>query len=136
LHQQILPKGPAEQLTLKSFGGATGLAWMPDGRQIVFAAEDRLWRVTIPGGGPVPLTGSGENLARDYPAMSRKGSLLAYTQGPAPFQRDIWRLASPLSEDGGQARAERIISSTRVDDNPQFSPDATRIAFPRTGPVF
>jgi Tol biopolymer transport system component len=109
---------------------------MPDGRQIVFAADERLWRIIVPGGAaPVPLTGSGENLAREYPAVSRKVSLLAYTQGPAPFQRDIWRLASPLLDDRSQARAERIISSTRTDDNPQFSPDGTRIAFAsnRTG---
>jgi len=134
LYQQSLPNGPVQQLTFESFPGARGLAWMPDGRQIVFAADDRLWRVALPGGGPVPLTGTGENLAREYPAMSSKGSLLAYAQG-TPVQRDIWRLANPLAEHTGQGRAERIISSTRGDDNPQFSPDGNRIAFAsnRTG---
>ncbi|MFB3901909.1 MAG: winged helix-turn-helix domain-containing protein [Acidobacteriota bacterium] len=135
LYQQSLPKGPVQQLTFESFRSVHGLAWMPDGRQIVFAAEDRLWRVTIAGDGPVPLTGSGENLAREYPSVSRKGRPMAYTQGGPPFQRDIWRLAGPLTQDSSQARAERIISSTRSDDNPQFSPDGTRIAFAsnRTG---
>jgi len=133
LYQQSLPKGPVQQLTFESFAGVDGLTWMPDGRQIVFAADDRLWRVAVPKGEPVPLTGTGENLAREYPAMSRKGSLLAYAQG-TPIQRDIWRLANPLV-DSGQAQAERIISSTRGDDNPQPSPDGTRIAFAsnRTG---
>ena len=57
-----------------------GLAWTPDGREIIFSsgfmANMSLWKVSASGAGepePLPFTGVGI-----YPTISRSGNRLAY----------------------------------------------------------
>ncbi len=74
------------------------------------------------------VAGEGASL----PAISRRANRLAYEK--QSIDTNIWRL--PLRESGsGAAAATRLISSTRGDYNPQYSPAGKRIAFSsgRTG---
>jgi serine/threonine protein kinase len=62
-------------------------------------------------------------------ALSPKGGLLVYDQNT--LEVNIWRI--PLSDTlSAKHRPERLISSTTVDFNPQYSPDGQKIAFNST----
>lgn len=105
-----------------------GLAWTPDGREIVFSSEregqSSRWRIPASGGTPKRLAEVGENAM--FPCLSRQGRRLA-------FQREvedtnIWRLDT-RHQGGTRSSTVKLIESTRRDENPQFSPDGKRIAF-------
>ena len=106
-----------------------GLAWTPDGRDIVFSSSlggnvFSLWRISSLGGMPELLSGTGENAIS--PAISRRGSRLIYSRRTSDF--NIWRLElSGLTTT--RNRPARLIASTRTDFLPQISPDGDRIAF-------
>ena len=128
-------KGEPKRLTLQNLPSWSP-TWTPDGREIVytigrFVESSSLWRVSVSGSGEperLPVAGEGARL----PAISRRANRLAYTKRSR--DTNIWRL--PLRESGsGAAAATRLISSTRDDYNPQYSPDGKRIAFSsgRTG---
>ena len=110
-----------------------GLAWTPDGRDIVFAragwlAEDG-WLCKIPLGGCEP-----ERLEFGQggvqPAI--RGNRLVYVRQMANL--NIWR--RKLSSLHSAGSPEKFISSTRFESGPQFSPDGSKIAFEstRSGP--
>ncbi|MBZ5546127.1 MAG: protein kinase, partial [Acidobacteriia bacterium] len=112
-----------------------GLAWTPDGRDIIFSSPRgggiyRLWRVAASGGPPELVSGAGEDA--EGPAMSRKGSRLAYFY--RKVDTNIWRIPGPASTVKAAAPL-KLISSTREDVSPQYSPDTKHIAFAsdRTG---
>jgi Tol biopolymer transport system component/predicted Ser/Thr protein kinase len=116
------------------------LAWTPDGKDIVLAAEQLerpgepprpasggaarpLWRVPVDGAPARPL-GAGSN-AGDV-AISARGRRLAYSEVAADL--DIWRI--DLRRRGpAQGAPVRFIASTKPDANPQYSPDGERVAF-------
>jgi len=103
--------------------------WMPDGRDIIFSsgahlAQRGLWRVaSSPGNSPrkEPLGEDAWTLA-----ASRDGRRLAYSR--MVFDSDIWavRLRSRTETASPPAK---LISSTRIDSNPEYSPDGKRIVF-------
>jgi Tol biopolymer transport system component len=101
-------------------------AWTADGKDVVATVEqggtNSLWRVPVDGGQPARIAGLDDGASQ--PAVSASGHL-AYSR--SFIDENIWGLA-------GSTKTE-IIASTRRDFNPQFSPDATRIAFSsdRTG---
>jgi Tol biopolymer transport system component len=80
-----------------------------------------LLRISVNGGTPVPLAAGEENACTL--AISRQGDSLAYSQEYG--DTNIWRLE--LKQ--GAHEASRLISSTRQDFGPQYSPDGKRIAF-------
>lgn len=108
----------------------TGLAWSEDGRRIVFSSErgatagaGSLWKIPadrpsfparleqVPGVGPRATS----------PAIARRGRLLAYQE---MFQdSNLWRVPA------GGGTPELVISSTREEVLPDYSPDGARIAF-------
>ena len=103
------------------------LAWMPDGDAIIFSSGGSLWRMGVSAGRgarPERLAFGGQQV-RD-PALSRDGQRLVYSQGIV--REDIWHVE--LTDTGELAGSPReLISSTRQDGYPQYSPDGIRIAF-------
>jgi Tol biopolymer transport system component len=104
----------------------SGLAWTPDGRFVVFTTQGDLWRVRVEGGEPEKLLAGHDT---ELPAVALKGRRLAYTQ--AVYNTNIWRLplADPTHASG---TPERLVSSTRSQRYPAFSPDGSRLAFEST----
>ena len=131
LLEDLGPQGEPKQLTFDDYT-CQSPTWTPDGREIVFAGGSLgLRRISVSASSrpqPVPVAGRGVIGA----AISRQGSRLAYTA--QSWDEDIWRL--PLLDSGSSAGSPtRLISSTRRDNNPRYSPDGKRIAFfsDRTG---
>jgi eukaryotic-like serine/threonine-protein kinase len=116
--------GEPKRLTFENRSGRS-LAWTADGRDVLFSlwgsATFRLWRVSAAGGTPeqLPVGEGGSTLA-----ISRQGDHLAYSQESR--DTDIWRVGTSGST---SMRPTRLISSTRLDYGPQYSPDSKRIAF-------
>ena len=121
-------QGPEWRLTRDS-GFVTGLAWMPNGREIVFSStrggRRSLWRIGVkPGAEPQRIAGTDD---ASSPAISRGAhTRLAYEVGTS--EKNIWRME--ISQDRGPAGPpQRIVHSTDVNYNLQFSSDGSRLAF-------
>ena len=118
--------GEPKRLTFDNRSGRS-LAWTADGKDIVFSlwfyGNLRLWRVSASGGTPEQLTVGGEG--GSTLAISRQGDRLAYSQESR--DTDIWRIGASGSD--GTLNPTRLISSTRPDYGPQYSPDGKKIAF-------
>ncbi len=104
-----------------------GLAWTPDGREIVFTSypggEFGLWRIPITGGTPERLPLAGNNSC--CPTISRRGQL-AYVQGF--YSENIWKVDISKPEGKGTPPT-KLLASTVTQSGPQFSPDGKRVVF-------
>jgi Tol biopolymer transport system component len=118
-----LSGGEPRRLTFDKTGD--GAVWTPDGSEIIFVSgnesNERLGRILASGGTPEPLTFSSTATA---PTISRQGNRLAYVE--QIYDTDIWRFAVPNL---GKAPSTRLISSSQLDADPQFSPDGKRVVF-------
>jgi len=107
-----------------------GLAWTSDSRGLLFASGRRLWSLALKDRILEPLALPGYN--PKSVAISAKGDRLAFAESPEE-DLDIWRVDGPTLVHGRSGGAPvpptRLISSTRMDTNPQYSPDGSRIAF-------
>jgi Tol biopolymer transport system component len=129
-----LPDGKIQRITFDE-RRILGHAWSEDGRDLVFPSNRggrvELWRIGVFGARKaVRLTGAGESddslrtILQLYPAVSRQGHRLVYTQ-PSVVGPDIRSIDLAGGNRGAPAR---LISSTRGERSPQYSPDGTRIA--------
>lgn len=95
---------------------ARGLAWMPDGRSLIYADGLRLGlrRAQLSGGAVrrLELAGSGAM----YPAVDPAGDRLAFTR--TGWATHLWRFSH-----GGTAGPEPFLLSTLVERAPNFSRD-------------
>jgi eukaryotic-like serine/threonine-protein kinase len=107
-----------------------GLAWTPDGNDIIYASARRgissLWRVGARGGEPELVMG-GASL--QYPTTSPRGNRLAFTQ--SLYDTNIYR-TDPTATASRRVLGAQFIASTLEDDHPQYSPDGQSIAFTST----
>ena len=126
LDEDLNPKGEPRRRTFTE-ATTSSPVFTPDGRDIVFRsgpfAEPSLWRVPVSGSASPERLPFGER--GDYPGISRQGNLV-YTTGEA--NANIWRV-NLLVTDGA---AVKLISSSRLDVDPQYSPDGDSIAFTST----
>ena len=127
LLESLVPKGEPRQLTFIE-QRISAPVWTPDGREILFVSGPQhrvgLWRMAAAGNRkperlPFATEGAG------FPAISSERRRLAYLHNS--FDVNIWKLELPLQ--GQQTVPINLVSSTRVDDKPQYSPDGKRIAF-------
>lgn len=107
--------------------------WMDHGRSLVYAsgewgAESYLWEINTEGRSrPLRLTSLGDDA--DQAAYSRITNRLVYRRRHEDV--NIWRLE--LSRENAViGDPVKLLASTRIDFNPQFSPDGKRIAFHST----
>ena len=139
LSDELKPAGEPRQITFGNQGSHEP-AWTADGREIAysvgFGVLRGLWRIAAFGHAagraePRRLPDVGDNVSE--PAISRSGHRLAYVHWLG--HQSIWRMAAPSLE-GKRLRPPSqptpLISSTRDDESPQFSPDGKKIAFEST----
>jgi Tol biopolymer transport system component/DNA-binding winged helix-turn-helix (wHTH) protein len=112
--------GGKEQVLISNNRSKRGLAWTPDGRNLVFANADGLWKISVPGGAPQRL-----QFGQDGVEPSIRGNRLVYVQRTSNF--NVWKrnLKSSVSAES----PDKLITSTRMQSGPQFSPDGNKIAF-------
>lgn len=133
------PAGDPRRITF-GIQGAASPSWSADGREIIFASgpldQYSLLRIDVSrsrgrGAEPQRLASLGTNLGA--PAISRRGQRLAYQHWF--LHQSIWQMAAPSTSNAGRSKekaAKPLISSSRDDMYPQFSPDGKRIAYVST----
>jgi Tol biopolymer transport system component len=110
----------------------TGVAWTPDGKEIVYSLDGRLWRIAAnlsrPGQGTqiagIPMPAIGVSISRPRSGAAR---LAFHTSRNQVGMRRI-DLAS-VGEDGVMSKIEPFAPATRTDIPGRFSPDGSRVAF-------
>lgn len=104
-----------------------GLTWNPaDNRLLISSGRQsnaRLWRLSPSGGEMQRVLGVGETAS--FVAIPRKGQRLAFTRTMVDV--NIWQY--DLS---GVLPPRRVISSTRLEQGPQYSPEGKRVVFAST----
>ena len=119
--------GGEEQRLISGQQFGWGLAWTPDGRDIVFgkagwlANAAWLWKISRNGGEPERLQFGQEGVQ-----PSIRGDRLVYAREMANI--NIWRRTLNSSDHP----SEMFIYSTRMESGPQFSPDGKMVAFEST----
>ena len=141
LGKSLTARGEPRRLTLnvgELMWNAGYLAWMPDGREILYSTGRSLWRAAIPGdSSPARVPFVGENGI--MPAVSRpqpgRPSRLVYVR--STDVRNIWRISTSAPGAPASSPPSAAITSTSLDMSPQFSPDGRRVAFDsdRSGPT-
>jgi len=105
-----------------------GLAWMPNGKEIVFSSSrsgvPTLWKIASAGGSPEPLAAFGENAGAL--SVSRHGDRLAYISNKQDW--NIWRAPGPKSL-GARTPPVPLVSSSALEFHSKYSPDGKQIAF-------
>jgi serine/threonine protein kinase len=105
-----------------------GLTWTRDGTRIVFSSYRTglasLWEISLSGGAPVLVSGAGVDALA--PSVSPHGDRLAYVH--TLFHLNIWRTEG-LGRKGARSSPQKLIASSRMDAEGEYSPDGKRIVF-------
>jgi Tol biopolymer transport system component/DNA-binding winged helix-turn-helix (wHTH) protein len=104
------------------------VAWMPGSREILFSTgvfTDRLWRIPLRGGAPVAITSGDQSTC--MPTVARNGERLAYALVANSI--NLWRIDLTSLGLGVAGTPKKLIASTRMQKDPQYSRDGTKIAF-------
>jgi len=109
---------------------AAGLSWAPDGRSLVYSAglpaRTELWRLPLTSQAPSRRRLGLRAQAWNSTAVARAGGRLVFVQGRVDVNIHMLTLRPGDTE---RLRPQRIVASSRLDYNPQFSPDGARMAF-------
>lgn len=101
--------------------------WTASGRNLIFSGpilNGELWKLVL--AGPRPYTRIAAAGQDAYgPVISARGRRLAYTR--AKVDTNIWRME--ISGRRAVGPPSKLIASTRIDSEPQYSPDGSRIVF-------
>jgi eukaryotic-like serine/threonine-protein kinase len=105
-----------------------GLAWTRDGTRIVFSSNrtglTSLWEIALSGGTPELVSGAGGDARA--PSISPRGDRLAYVH--TLYHLNIWRTEG-LGTKGARSSPQKLIASSRMDGEGEYSPDGKRIVF-------
>jgi Tol biopolymer transport system component len=126
---QPLPSGTARQLTFGHYVWCCDLAWTERGDEIVFATGNRvlpgsMLRVPAAGGTPTALAGVGDSVS--FPTTST--GRMVFSQHVRRTPIEIWRTPGRKAPPASRV-PHRLVSSSRNDAGPAYSPDGRRIAF-------
>lgn len=131
LGSNLTPQGEMKSLITERLGRLNGLAWNSPGTELIFGSDrengaQSLWRLPVPNRSAGPATELQVGAA-SWPATARRSARLAFSRESGGGE-SIWRLQIP-----GRGKALEppvaLISSTRSDFAPRYSPDGKRIAF-------
>ncbi|HWQ03432.1 MAG TPA: amidohydrolase, partial [Candidatus Nitrosotenuis sp.] len=93
----------------------------PDGKQIVFSAVGKIWKMDLPSGKPQRLTSSS---LREYePVFSPDGKWIAYTTWSDAEGGHLWKIAAS----GGEP--VRLSAAPAYYSLPRWSPDSEKMLF-------
>ncbi len=120
---QPVSSGEATRLTYMKNVGLDRPTWTADGREIVFTASGRLFRVPLTGGVPQAVAGIGENAS----SPTIWGNQMVFTQFSSLIDK-IWRMRRPNYNEKDHS-ATRFLGSTRSEWNPDYSPDGKKVVF-------
>ncbi|MFN0109923.1 MAG: winged helix-turn-helix domain-containing protein, partial [Blastocatellia bacterium] len=123
--------GQPRQLTFEN-RRIFGLAWASNGLELIFssarAGNPALWKIAATGGKPEALTPGGEQVGNL--AVTHRGTRLIYAQSIS--DSNIWQLefsGSPASPNSPTVLPTVLIASTRLEVQPESSPDGSSIAY-------
>jgi serine/threonine protein kinase len=129
LGKALTASGEPRRLTTTALN-AGHPAWMPDGKELLFAAGGGLWRVAIPGEKPptrLPFVGEDGLMPVISRSQAGQPARLVYVRSFS--DTNIWRIGTSGAGAPSSSPPTVAISSTRSDTNPQLSPDGRRVAF-------